>query len=67
MADASAAVLDGFQIRSDVKVTSFPNRYEDERGADMWVWVMGLLPRTNMQPMTRHLATYDEVPSAVSR
>jgi DNA polymerase-1 len=65
MADASAAVLAGFRIRSDVKVTRYPDRYQDERGADMWARVMGLLPGVNPSIMTGHLALYDGVPSTL--
>ena len=40
MADASAIVLDGFILRSDVRRIRDPERYEDERGQHMWhtVW-----------------------------
>ncbi len=40
MSDASAIVLDGFRLRSDVKQIIHPARYEDERGKKMWetVW-----------------------------
>jgi DNA polymerase-1 len=40
MSDASALVLDGFRLRSDAKVIRHPERYEDERGKEMWkrVW-----------------------------
>jgi hypothetical protein len=41
MADASAAVLNGFRLRSDAKVIRYPDRYTDERGEHMWnsVWL----------------------------
>jgi hypothetical protein len=40
MSDASALVLDGFRLRSDAKIVRYPERYEDERGKEMWqrVW-----------------------------
>jgi hypothetical protein len=40
MAEASAAVLAGFTLRSDAKLTRYPERYMDERGQQMWntVW-----------------------------
>jgi hypothetical protein len=44
MADASATVLDGFQLRSDAKIVRWPDRYMDERGREFWGRVMGLLP-----------------------
>lgn len=42
MAQASAAVLDGFRLRSDAKVVRYPDRYMDERGEKMWTKVMEL-------------------------
>ena len=40
MSDASAAVLSGFQLRSDAKLVRYPDRYMDERGQQMWetIW-----------------------------
>jgi DNA polymerase I-like protein with 3'-5' exonuclease and polymerase domains len=40
--DASAVVLDGFRLRSDAKIIRHPDRYEDERGRQMWeeVWAV---------------------------
>lgn len=47
MKDASSLVLDGFQLKTDVKIVRYPDRYMDERGQQMWetVWeiVDGLL------------------------
>jgi DNA polymerase-1 len=43
MAEASRAVLDGFELRSDVSITRYPDRYMDPRGAVMWERVMRLL------------------------
>lgn len=42
MAQASAAVLGGFRLRSDAKVVRYPDRYVDERGEKMWAKVMEL-------------------------
>ena len=44
MADASAIILDGFELRTDVDVIKWPDRFEDERGAEMWSKIMRLLP-----------------------
>ena len=44
MADASATILDGFRLRTDVEIVRFPNRYTDERGAEMWSYIMDQLP-----------------------
>jgi hypothetical protein len=43
MAEASRAVLKGFELRSDVSITRWPDRYMDARGAVMWERVMRLL------------------------
>ena len=43
MAEASRAVLDGFEIRTDANIVRYPDRYMDERGAVMWQRVMQLL------------------------
>ena len=42
MAEASAAVLGGFQLRSEAKVFRSPARYEDPRGVAMWstIWAI---------------------------
>jgi len=41
---ASEQVLPGFPLESDVKVVEYPDRYMDEeRGADMWNKVMGIV------------------------
>ncbi len=43
MAEASRIVLGGFEVRTDVGLTCWPDRYMDERGRVMWARVMGLL------------------------
>lgn len=42
MAQASRDVLDGFELRSDVKIIEYPYRYMDERGITMWDTVIRL-------------------------
>jgi DNA polymerase-1 len=44
MEEASAEVLDGFRLRSDVKVIRHPDRFLDERGTSMWDSVWSLIP-----------------------
>ena len=44
MAEASAIVLAGFRLRSDVKIVRWPDRYMDDRGREFWGRVMALLP-----------------------
>ena len=43
MAEASAIVLGGFRLRSDVKIVRWPDRYMDERGREFWGRVVSLL------------------------
>jgi hypothetical protein len=43
MSDASALVLDGFRLRSDAKIVRYPERYEDERGKEMWARVWNVM------------------------
>ena len=43
MSDASAAVLNGFRLRSDAKIVRYPDRYMDERGTVMWNTVQDIL------------------------
>jgi DNA polymerase-1 len=43
MAEASRAVLGGFEVRTDVKIVRYPDRYVDPRGAVMWDRVMKLI------------------------
>ncbi len=43
MQEASATVLDGFVLRTDVKVIRYPDRYMDPRGEKMWNLVGQLL------------------------
>jgi DNA polymerase I len=43
MAEASRIVLGGFELRTDVNVIRYPDRYTDERGAVMWDRVMTLI------------------------
>jgi DNA polymerase-1 len=47
MAQASGIVLGGFRLRSEAKLVRYPERYQDDRGRDMWntVWrLMSDLP-----------------------
>jgi DNA polymerase I len=51
MAEASRAVLGGFEIGTDVSIVRYPDRYMDERGAVMWQRVLDLLPRRQQARM----------------
>lgn len=43
MDEASVAVLNGFVVRTDVKVIAYPDRYADKREIVMWDRVMALI------------------------
>jgi hypothetical protein len=43
MRQASELVLPGFPLRTEAKVVSWPDRYLDPRGADMWTKICRLL------------------------
>ena len=43
MAEASEIVLDGFVLRTDVKIVRYPERYMDKRGEKMWDELMRLI------------------------
>jgi DNA polymerase family A len=43
MAEASRAVLRGFEVETDVAIVRYPDRYMDARGADMWARISKLL------------------------
>ena len=43
MAEASAAVLAGFELSTDVKIVCWPERYQDPRGLRMWERVVKLI------------------------
>ncbi|MBA3672728.1 MAG: DNA polymerase I [Gemmatimonadaceae bacterium] len=55
MAMASEIVLDGFQLRSDVKVVRYPDRYVDPRGERMWTTVLNIVRETD--PSSAEVAT----------
>ena len=43
MVEASSIILGGFELRTDVHVVRYPDRYSDERGVVMWEKVMRLI------------------------
>ncbi|MDZ4784247.1 MAG: DNA polymerase [Planctomycetia bacterium] len=55
MREASATVLDGFELRSDAKIIRYPERYSDPRGERMWGEVSELLTQSNMLRNQQHL------------
>ena len=56
MRQASELVLGGFELRSDVKLVSYPDHYMDERGLRMWNEVWALL-RKGDEPARQRDAT----------
>ena len=49
MAVASEVVLNGFKLRTDVKVIRYPDRYDDPRGREMWETVWGIVNKVEQQ------------------
>ena len=45
MVIASRRVLSGFELRTDVRLAHYPDRFEDEKGQAMWHRVQGVLTR----------------------
>ena len=45
---ATATLLDGLVIGTDEAVVTWPGRYADERGIEMWDTVMGILDRLEL-------------------
>jgi DNA polymerase family A len=62
MSKAGRAVTGGLDVRTDVKVARWPDRYMDERGAEMWERVMGLLAR--LESRAAHYARDEVLTSA---
>jgi DNA polymerase-1 len=56
MAEASRAVLDGFELGTDVKITRYPDRYVDERGTVMWERAMKLIGEEVSNQQQRRIA-----------
>jgi DNA polymerase family A len=50
MAEASRLVLDGFELRTGVEITRFPDRYMDPRGVRMWDHVQRLIIEADRVP-----------------
>jgi hypothetical protein len=48
MAEASRAVLGGFELGTDAAVVRYPDRYADKRGTEMWAVVTSLIDRTTV-------------------
>jgi DNA polymerase I len=53
MAEASRAVLSGFELRTDVHTICHPHRYMDSRGRVMWHHVMQLLAQAEAREIRK--------------
>ena len=51
MESASMALLKGFQLRTDVEVIRYPDRYRDPRGIKMWDTVQNILNGLQGDPL----------------
>lgn len=49
MSDASATVLNGFRLKSDVKYFHYPERYMDKRGSEMWKMVWEIIDELKVE------------------
>ena len=54
MEEASAVVLDGFRLRTDVQVIRHPDRYMDGRGLALWGKVTGILQEIRVKSCCAH-------------
>jgi DNA polymerase-1 len=56
MAEASRVVLDGFEVRTDAKITRYPDRFSDPRGRRMWNVVTQLVEEAEVVVNDRKVA-----------
>jgi hypothetical protein len=56
MREASAIVLGGFELETDADIIDYPNRFEDERGVEMWRLVTGILAELTPSRVAPHWA-----------
>jgi hypothetical protein len=56
MREASRVVLAGFELNTDAKIISWPDRYTDLRGAVMWDRVIGLIENSEKRQQERATA-----------
>jgi DNA polymerase-1 len=56
MAEASRVVLDGFEVRTETKVTRYPARFSDKRGTRMWSIVTQLVEEAEAAEAGREVA-----------
>jgi len=63
MAEASAIILDGFRLRSDVAIVRWPDRYMDARGQEFW----GGVTRYLSWECSRILGGENSIPLMITR
>jgi DNA polymerase I len=51
MAEASHVVLNGFEVRTDARITRYPERFTDPRGTRMWRVVTQLIEEAETEAM----------------
>jgi hypothetical protein len=56
MAEASRIVLDGFEVRTEAKITRHPDRFTDARGTRMWNVVIQLVKEAEAAETGRKVA-----------
>src|SRR5262245_42742912 len=56
MAEASRIMLDGFEVRTEAKVTRYPERFTDKRGTRMWNVVTQLIKEAEAVEAGRKVA-----------
>ena len=56
MAEASRNALDGFELRTEAKVTGYPERFTDGRGTHMWNVVTQLIEEAETAEAERQVA-----------
>ena len=56
MGDASCIVLNGFEVRTEAKVTRYPERFTDARGTRMWNVVTQLIKEAEAVEAGRKVA-----------
>lgn len=56
MAEASRVVLNGFEVRTEAKVTRYPDHFTDARGTRMWNIVTQLIEEVGAAEAGRKVA-----------
>ena len=65
MREASRLVLGGFELNSDAKVIRYPERFEDERGMEMWQRTIALLDKQNLAQASPSALSSTPMPASI--